>query len=130
MNLLFHTENNKKKKDFRSNNSWHCFYTTYSMKTQFKKKDMLYESVVGITNTLWTITDPLKVQIKMDKTDPKKVPSQKYLLLFHLGTINQLFTKKNPLHNPFRFSGISIKDISVLHPQILFKLLLLYVHCF
>ena len=36
-------------------------------------------------------------------TEPKKVPSQIFFLLVPLGTIAQLFTKKNvPLHNPFK----------------------------
>ena len=35
----------------------------------------IYESAVSITSLLKTITDPPK-EIKMGKTDPKKVPSQ------------------------------------------------------
>ena len=59
---------------------------------------------MSITSPLKTITDPLK-EIKMVKTDPKKVPSQIFFLLVPLGTIAQLFTKKKiPLHNPFKYS--------------------------
>ena len=47
----------------------------------------IYESAVSITS-------PLK-DIKMVKTDPKKVPSQVFFLLVPLGTIAQLFTKQN-----------------------------------
>ena len=55
------------------------------------------------TIPLKTITDPLE-EIKMVKTDPKKVPSQIFCLLFPLGTIAQLFTKKKFLiHNPFKY---------------------------
>ena len=50
-----------------------------------------YESAVSITCPLKTITDPLK-EIKMVKTDPKKVPGQIFFLLVPLGTIAQLFT--------------------------------------
>ena len=52
-----------------------------------------YESAVSSTNPLKTITDPLK-EIKMVKTDQKKVPSQIFFLLVHLGIIAQLFKKK------------------------------------
>ena len=58
------------------------------------------------TSPLKTITDPLK-EIKMVKTDPKKVPSQIFFLIVPLGTIAQLFTKKKfPLHNPFNIRSI------------------------
>ena len=50
-----------------------------------KKKEVLWP--------LSLITDPPK-EIKMAKTDPKKVPSQIFFLLVPLGTIAQLFTKK------------------------------------
>ena len=53
----------------------------------------IYESAVSITSQLKTITDPLK-EIKMAKTDLKKVPSQIFFLLVPLGTIAPLFTKK------------------------------------
>ena len=57
---------------------------------------------MSITSSLKTITGPLK-EIKMAKTDPKKVPSQIFFLIVPLGTIAQLFTKKNfPLHNPLK----------------------------
>ena len=46
-----------------------------------------------ITSPLKTITDPLK-EIKMVKTDPKKVSSQIFFLHVPLGTIAQLFTTK------------------------------------
>jgi hypothetical protein len=61
---------------------------------------------VSITSPLKTINEPLK-EIKMVKTDPKKVQSQIFFLLVPLGTIAQLFTKKKnfPLHNPFNFSS-------------------------
>ena len=62
----------------------------------------IYESTESITSLLKTITDPLK-EIKMVKTDPKKVPSQILFSLVPLGTIAKLFTKKKfPLHNPFK----------------------------
>ena len=55
---------------------------------------------MSITSPLKTNNDPLK-EIKMVKTDPKKVPSQIFFLLVPLGT--KLFTKKDfPLHNPFK----------------------------
>ena len=52
-----------------------------------------YETAVSKTSLLKTITDPLK-EIKMVKTDLKKVPSQIIILLVPLVTIAQLFTKK------------------------------------
>ena len=62
----------------------------------------IFESAVSITSPLKTITDPLK-EIKMVKTDPKKVPSQIFFLLVPLGTFAQLFMKKNfQLHNPLK----------------------------
>ena len=57
----------------------------------------VYESAVSITSPLKTITDPLK-EIKIVKTDPKKVPSQIFFLLVPLGTIAKLFTKKKISH--------------------------------
>ena len=53
----------------------------------------VYESAVSINSPLKTITDLLK-EIKMGKTDLKKVPSQIFFLLVPLGTIAQLFMKK------------------------------------
>ena len=64
-------------------------------------KSAVNESAVSITSPLKKTTDPLK-EIKMVKTDSKKVPSQIFFLIIPLGTIAQLFTKKKfPLHNPF-----------------------------
>ena len=77
------------------------FYFTDTQK-QLWNCSNIYESAVSITSPLKTITDPLK-EIKMVKTDLKKVPSQIFFLLVPLGTIAQLFTKKKfPLHNPFK----------------------------
>ena len=79
---------------------WPRFYLS-DTRAQLWKCCNIYESPVSITSPLKTITDPLK-EIKMVKTDPKKVPSQLSLLLVPQGTIAQLFTKKNLLlHNPF-----------------------------
>ena len=70
----------------------------------FKNAVVFYYEAKIIIETrekmLKTITDPLK-EIKMVNTDPNKVPSQIFFLLVPLGTIAQIFTKKNfPLHNP------------------------------
>ena len=48
----------------------------------------IYESAMSITSRLKTVSDPLK-EIKIVKTDPKKVPSQILFLLFPLGSIAQ-----------------------------------------
>jgi len=48
---------------------------------------------VSNISPLKTIIETLK-EIKMVKTDPKKVPRQIFFLLVPLGTIAQLFTKK------------------------------------
>ena len=53
----------------------------------------IYESAVSITCPLKTIADPLK-EIKMVKTDPKKVPSQIFFLIVPLGT----FYEKKMFH--------------------------------
>ena len=65
------------------------------------------------------ITDPLK-EIKMVKTDPKKVPNQNFFLLIHQGTIAQLFTKRKfPLHNPFKVLIYSICPLNF--PDLILK---------
>jgi len=71
---------------------------------------------VSITSPLKTITDPLK-EIKMVKTDPKKDPSQIFFLLVPLGSIAQIFTKKNS-----HFTIPSTKNYMVLYPRPNFKL--------
>ena len=49
-----------------------------------------------------SITDPRK-KIKMLQTDPKKVPSQKYIFACSSRYNNLTFyEKKFPLHNPFK----------------------------
>ena len=53
---------------------------------QGKRRKNYYESAVSITSPLKAITDPLK-EIKMVKTEPKKVPSQISFLLVPLGTM-------------------------------------------
>ena len=58
-------------------NPW--FYFTDTRK-QLWNCCNIYESTMSITSPLKTITDPLK-EIKMIKTDPKKVPSQTFFLL-------------------------------------------------
>ena len=62
---------------------------------------------------LKTVTDPLK-EIKMVKTDLKKVPTQIFFLLIPLGTIAQLFTKTIfPFHNPFKLGYLEKKDLKI-----------------
>ena len=57
---------------------------------------------MSINSPLKTSTDPLK-EIKMVKTDTKKVQSQIFFLLLPLVQLpNFLWKKKFPLHNPFK----------------------------